>query len=232
MSDSPRLGRDVFIALAAVGWADGKLDPDEADAIVRTAADEGLEIEEIEEIEAATKAPIDIGVIDRRNLSKEDRLFVYAVASWMTRLDGEVHEKEQEALRRLGEALEIPEKPREHADAIAREIASLPDGDRPLRYDLARLRATIGERLREAQRLRTEESLTTLRSSSASARSDRAARSADPSSEAPRPALAAVARAAEVLSSAARGAPDRASAAASSALRPAPSAAVASSAAT
>jgi tellurite resistance protein len=38
-------GRDVFIALAAVAWADGTLDPDEADAIVRAAADLGVELE-------------------------------------------------------------------------------------------------------------------------------------------------------------------------------------------
>ena len=38
------------MALAAVGWADGTLDPDEADAIVRTAAEEGLPLEQIAEI--------------------------------------------------------------------------------------------------------------------------------------------------------------------------------------
>ena len=41
-----KLGRDVFVALAAIGWADGKLDDEEADAIVRTAVEEGLTIEE------------------------------------------------------------------------------------------------------------------------------------------------------------------------------------------
>ncbi|MEI9953558.1 MAG: hypothetical protein WDO74_32400 [Pseudomonadota bacterium] len=75
------LGRDVYLALAAVGWADGQLDREEADAIVRTALEEGLELEQIAEIEEATKNPIDIGVIERKNLSKEDRLFVYGVAS-------------------------------------------------------------------------------------------------------------------------------------------------------
>ena len=60
------LGRDVYLALAAVGWADGQLDQEEADAIVRTALEEGLEIDEIAEIEEATKNPIDIGVIDRK----------------------------------------------------------------------------------------------------------------------------------------------------------------------
>ena len=38
--EKPRLGRDVYVALAAVGWADGHLDQDEADAIVRTALEE------------------------------------------------------------------------------------------------------------------------------------------------------------------------------------------------
>jgi len=144
----------VFLALAAIGWADGDLDEEEADAIVRTAIEEGLELEEITEIEKATKAPLDLGVIDRTGLSKADRLFVYAVASWMVRLDGKVDDRELTALRKLGDTLQIPYRPREHADAIAREIAELPEGDRPARYDLPQLRKTIQERLEHAQRLR------------------------------------------------------------------------------
>jgi uncharacterized membrane protein YebE (DUF533 family) len=151
-----RLGRDVFLALAAIGWADGKLDQEEADAIVRTALEEGLEIEEISAIEEATKAPIDLSFIDRSAMSKADRLFVYAVAVWMTRLDGNVDDKEKAALARLAELLKVPEKPRDHADAIAHEIAALPEGDRPARYDLKALRATLTERLEEAQRARQE----------------------------------------------------------------------------
>lgn len=149
----PRLGRDVYIALAAVGWADGKLDQEEADAIVRTALEEGLELEEIAEIEEATRQPIDISVIDRKNLSKEDRLFVYAVASWIARLDGTVGEGETEALKKLGAALRVPDKPREIADSIALEIAKRSD-DRPARYDLVALRRVLGDRLKAAQAAR------------------------------------------------------------------------------
>lgn len=149
-----RLGRDVFIALAAIGWADGHLDEDEADAIVRTAMEEGLELEEIGEIEEATKKPVDLSVIDRSEMTKADRLFVYAVASWMTRLDGVVTAEEQAAMDRLGELLKIPRAPREHADAIAKEVAELPEGDRPSRYDLRALRDTIQTRLQEAQAAR------------------------------------------------------------------------------
>lgn len=141
-----RLGRDVYLALAAVGWADGQLDQDEADAIVRTALEEGLELDEIAEIEDATKSPIDIGIIDRKNLSKEDRLFVYGVASWITRLDGVVSAAEQTALNQLGETLKVPEKPRSVVDGIAQDVANMSD-DRPDRYDLVALRRIIGERL-------------------------------------------------------------------------------------
>lgn len=156
MAEGTKLGRDVYIALAAIGWADGTLDPEEADAIVRTALEEGLEIEEIAEIEAATKQPVDIGVIDRKDMSKEDRLFVYAVASWMTRLDGVVTETETAALQKLGEALKVPERPRQHADAIAQEVANLAEGDRPARYDLPALRRIIHERLEAARKAKSE----------------------------------------------------------------------------
>ena len=145
----------MYIALAAVGWADGKLDQEEADAIVRTALEEGLDLAEIAEIEAATKQPTDLGVIDRKNLSKEDRLFVYAVACWLARLDGVVSAAEARALNELGEALKIPEKPRAIVDGIAQDVANRGD-DRPSRYDLHGLRRAIGDRLKSAQAKKDE----------------------------------------------------------------------------
>ncbi len=154
MSEAVKLNRDIFMALAAIGWADGRLDPDEADAIVRAAVEAGLELDAIEEIEKATSERIDLGEIDRNALSKEDRLFVYAIACWIARLDGEVTEDETTALAGLGERLGVPERPRAHAESIAREIAELPEGDRPARYDLLKLRETLGERLKKAQESR------------------------------------------------------------------------------
>ena len=157
MEEQRRLGRDVFIALAAIGWADGKLDGEEADAIVRTALEEGLEIDEISEIEDATKHPVELSVIDRSQMSKEDRLFVYAVASWMTRLDGLVDGKELDALKKLGDLLKVPVGARRSADQIAQEVATLPEGDRPHQFDLPGMRKVIGLRLQEAAARRREE---------------------------------------------------------------------------
>jgi uncharacterized membrane protein YebE (DUF533 family) len=146
----PTLRRDVFIALAAIGWADGKLDPEEADAIVRAAAEAGLPLEEIAEIESATTTRVDLGAVDRSGMGKEDRLFVYAIACWIARLDGQVTAEESAALTELGERLGIPERPRVQAEVVAREVAQLPEGDRPARYDLVALRRILGGRLRTA----------------------------------------------------------------------------------
>ena len=157
MTEEIKLGRDVFIALAAVGWADGKLDQDEADAIVRAAVEEGLELEEISAIEEATKNPVDIGSIDIGSMGKEDRLFVYAVGSWITRVDGVVADAEQKALEQLGNALKIPQRPRELADDIAVAIGELGGSDEPAFYNLPKLRRTLRTRLREAQKLRKAE---------------------------------------------------------------------------
>ncbi|MBI4700298.1 MAG: hypothetical protein HY744_03870 [Deltaproteobacteria bacterium] len=155
MATNPILGRDVYLALAAVGWADGQLTPAAADAIVRTALEEGLSFEQVAEIEEATKHPKPIGDVDRWEMSKADRLYVYAVASWIAALDGNVTEKEKEALAKLGDGLGVPERPREHADAIMREIAER--GDRPERFDLIALRRTLDERLDVARSVRLEQ---------------------------------------------------------------------------
>ena len=138
-----RWNKDVFVALAAIGWADGTLDPDEADAIVRAAVDVGLELEEIAAVEEATRAKVDLGIIDRAALAKDDRVFVYAIACWIANLDGVVTDDESGALASLAEALGVPERTRAHAERLAREVAALPEGDRPARYDLGKLRSML-----------------------------------------------------------------------------------------
>lgn len=146
--DAVTLHPDVFIALAAIAWADGKLDPEEGDAILRAAADADLPLVEIARIEAATAARVDLDrTLDRSQMTKQDRLFVYAVAAWIARLDGDVTLEESDALGSLGTKLGVPDRLRARAEALALEVARLPDGDRPLRYDLTKLRRLIGERL-------------------------------------------------------------------------------------
>jgi uncharacterized membrane protein YebE (DUF533 family) len=150
-----RLGRDVYVALAAVGWADGKLDQDEADAIVRAALEEGLELAEIGEIEQATKTRVELASVEQR-LSKEDRLYVYGIARWITGMDGVVTEAETAALKLLGEVLKIPDRPREIVEKVVEDVARLSGDDRPAQYDLVALRRILAERLAAAQARRDQ----------------------------------------------------------------------------
>ncbi|MBK7582495.1 MAG: TerB family tellurite resistance protein [Myxococcales bacterium] len=152
MATNPILGLDVYIALAAVGWADGELTRQAADAILRTAVEEGLDIESLQRLEEAVKSPVDVGVVDRMNMSKSDRLFVYAVASWIATLDGEASVRTREALTQLATALGVPEPPRQRADEILREIAG--EDNRPDRFDVRTLRETLDARLDAARAAR------------------------------------------------------------------------------
>ena len=74
----PSSKRDVFVALAAIAWADGNLDSDEADAIVRAAVEEGLDLDEIAALEAETSTKVGRGRIDRATHTKENTLFCIA----------------------------------------------------------------------------------------------------------------------------------------------------------
>lgn len=152
MATNPILGLDVYVALAAVGWADGQLTRQAADAILRTAVEEGLDIASLQKLEEAVAKPVDVGVVERMNMSKSDRLFVYAVASWIATLDGEASSRTKEALSHLGEALGVPEAPRLRADEILREVAA--QAGRPERFDVRTLRRTLDERLDAARAAR------------------------------------------------------------------------------
>ena len=156
MAVPARLSKDVFLALFAVAWADGAVHADEADAIVRCAVDEGLPLDEIDAIEHAAREPIALAGVDRRAMSPEDRLFVYAVAWWVAKMDGVVTGDEAKTLARLGESLGVPDRARVVAEATAAEVASLPDGDRPSRYDLSKVRRILGERLQNTTEARRD----------------------------------------------------------------------------
>ena len=69
----------------------------------------------------------------------------------MTRLDGLVTDTELTALKKLGDALKIPEPPRQQADAIAQGVAMMPEGDRPDRFDLLKVREILSARLAKAE---------------------------------------------------------------------------------
>jgi hypothetical protein len=141
------LPREVFILLAAVARADGKLDAEEVDAIARAALDEGLELAEVESIEKAIRDGVAIDEVDIYKLSARDRLYAYAVASWVSLVDGARTEREDAALFSLAFVLRLTPRGRQEADELVNELFHRPDGEKLERFDLKGLRAELERRL-------------------------------------------------------------------------------------
>jgi hypothetical protein len=142
------LNRQVFLALATVAWADGNLAPAERDGILSAARGAGFAGDALNSLEQAIQVRVELSSLNLRKLSALDRVFVYATAEWLARLDGAVQASEQDALAKLGDFLMVSERARSNAREATLDIAKLPTGDKPDRYDLVKLRELIDTRLR------------------------------------------------------------------------------------
>lgn len=136
--------------LAAVARADGVLADNEIDAIARAALDEGLELEEVEALEAAIRDGVAIDDIDVHKLAPEDRLYVYAVASWIALVDGERVEREEAALISLAYVLRLTPRGKSEADALVQHLYAQNEGETLARYDLATLRRELDQRMKRS----------------------------------------------------------------------------------
>jgi uncharacterized membrane protein YebE (DUF533 family) len=141
------LPREVFVLLAAVARADGQLDDEEIDAIARAALDEGLDLAEVEAIERSIRDGVEINDVDVHKLSARDRLYAYAVASWVSLVDGARTEREDAALFSLAFVLRLTPRGRQEADEVVRELFERPDGSKLARFDLKGLREELDRRL-------------------------------------------------------------------------------------
>jgi tellurite resistance protein len=138
-----KLGKDVFMALAAVGWSDDKVEQEEADAIVHAARECGIDGAELDAVKQATQTKVDLSAIKSMKLEPDERLFVYAMATWLARVDGVVMPEEKEALEKLGNVLKLADGDRTKASVASFRVAELADSERPSRYDLAGLAAKL-----------------------------------------------------------------------------------------
>jgi uncharacterized membrane protein YebE (DUF533 family) len=136
-----------FVALAAVAWADGRLVRSEAAALVDAAKKHGLEGDDLARVEQATKAEVSLDAFDPGKLTVWESVVTFALASWLARLDGVQSASESVVLHELAERIGLDSALSERAAAAAFDIAVLPDGGRPDRYDFAKLVIRLRERM-------------------------------------------------------------------------------------
>ena len=117
------LGRDVFVALAAVAWADGEVAPEEAQALAQAARACGLSGADLEAVEESTRQRVEFDALAGLELDDDAKSFVYAIASWIARADGVIHDAEVEILAKLGDSLKLSADER-NAAQVARTLAA------------------------------------------------------------------------------------------------------------
>jgi hypothetical protein len=142
-----KLRVESFLALAAIGWADGSLQRIEREGLVRAAKECGIAGDELALIEQAAKEHRTLDGVDLGGLSRWEQVLTYALASWFAALDGVVSTSEQETLVRVGDQLKLDPLLRVQATAAANDIACLPGGGRPDRYDFVKLVLRLRERM-------------------------------------------------------------------------------------
>ena len=141
------LPKQSFLALAAIGWVDGSLQRIEAEGLVRAAKEGGLSEADVAEIQSATKTKQDLSAIDVSGFGKWEQVLTYALGAWFAQLDGVVSTSEHETLVELGAKLGLDEPIRKRAAAAAYDIACLPEGGKPGKYDFTKLVARLKEKL-------------------------------------------------------------------------------------
>ena len=146
----PALNTEVFQTLLAIGWVDGHLDPDEASAILAAARDAGLGDAALARLTEMSATPVDFADLDISGLDREQRLYVYAVASWVARADNEVTNDESAALHAVATLLGVTGKGRRTMDDVVEQL--LGTAGAPERLDLVGLRAHIEAAVQRAMR--------------------------------------------------------------------------------
>ena len=117
-----KIGRDTLMAISAVAWADGALDPREADALRQAAKQLELEGEDLVAVERALSSRVSMEEVETVRMSRLTRLFTYATACWIAAIDGSESTAEAELLQLLGDRLGLSAVARERAHNAVRTL--------------------------------------------------------------------------------------------------------------
>jgi tellurite resistance protein len=132
---------NTLLALAAVAWSDGRMDPAEAQGL-RNAMDQlALDAADRAAVEAALVRPVTLDLVETVRMDRLARLFTYAVANLIAKIDGELTPEEQRCLHVLGDRLGLSSLARNRAEA-ALELLNGRGNAQPS-YELGALRRQL-----------------------------------------------------------------------------------------
>jgi tellurite resistance protein len=137
------IGRDAVLALVAVAWADGRVDPAEATGIRGAAQQLQLSADDMKVVEAALGRQFGMDEVETVRMPRLTRLFTYAAATWVATLDGGMTADEEKILDSLGDRLGLSRLARDRAKEAALSLRKTPAAQLPGGFDLLSLRSRL-----------------------------------------------------------------------------------------
>ncbi|MCC6902500.1 MAG: TerB family tellurite resistance protein [Polyangiaceae bacterium] len=137
------IGRDTVLALVAVAWADGKVDPAEAAGIRGAAEQLGLGADDRKVVEAALGRHFDMNEVETVRMNRHTRLFTFAAAAWIASVDGAIAAAEESVLALLADRLGLSQVARDRARTVALGLHAGPPSQRPGGFDLVALKSQL-----------------------------------------------------------------------------------------
>jgi tellurite resistance protein len=134
------IGRDTLVALAAVAWADGTMNPKEAAGLRSAARQLSLAGNDLALLERSLTQRVGLDEVETLRMPRLTRLFTYACATWIAEVDGALSPHEEAALNLLGDRLGLSKVARERARSVAHSNNTPGGADT---YDLLRLRSQL-----------------------------------------------------------------------------------------
>lgn len=136
-----KIGRDTLLAISAVAWADGSIEPREAAGLRQAAKQLLSDPSDVAEVERALAARVTLDEVETVRMNRPTRLFTYATCVWMAEVDGRTPSAaEQSTLQLLGDRLGLSALARERAQSVVRGIAAR---SAPGSFDLLELRSRL-----------------------------------------------------------------------------------------
>jgi uncharacterized membrane protein YebE (DUF533 family) len=134
------IGRDSLLAIVAMAWADGQIDPRESAAVKSACEQLALPGEDRAPIDQALARGFSLNEVETIRMNRLTRLFTYAASCWIAEVDGALSEPEKHALDLLGDRLGLSTVARERAHGVALSLAK---SATPASFDLMKLRSQL-----------------------------------------------------------------------------------------
>ncbi|RYZ02609.1 MAG: DUF533 domain-containing protein [Myxococcales bacterium] len=135
-----KIGRDTLLAIAAIAWADGSIDPREAEALRQATKHLEVQGQDLSDVERALQSRIGLDEVETVRMNRLTRLFTYATCFWMAEVDGAASQTESAMLQLLGDRLGLSRVSRERAQNAVRGIAQR---SASTAFDLLELRSRL-----------------------------------------------------------------------------------------